>query len=143
MSFWHIMFGFRGRVRRLTYFGFGLLAFVLLAVPVAVGLMLAGEGEDVIGNLLIVVGLVIGGWSGLALMVKRLHDFGASGWWALAVYATYALPELTNTPALKLILSLIGLVVALVILFKRGTEGMNRFGPQPIGGGQFAVASTT
>ena len=54
---------------------------------------------------------------GLAVGARRLHDLDRTGWWLLL----YLLP-------------LIGWLVLLVFFVLRGTEGSNRFGPDPLGG---------
>lgn len=55
-------------------------------------------------------------WVGLALQIKRWHDRNKSGWWVL--------------------ISLVPLIGAIWFLvecgFLRGTEGPNRFGPDPL-----------
>lgn len=51
----------------------------------------------------------------LAVSVRRLHDVDASGWWVL----------------LSLI-PVIGAIALLVWVVARGTEGPNRFGPDPL-----------
>jgi uncharacterized membrane protein YhaH (DUF805 family) len=49
---------------------------------------------------------------GILLTIRRFHDMDASGWWTLTI-----------------IVPLANLVTFLVLLFKRGTDGPNRFGP--------------
>ena len=61
-------------------------------------------------------------WMSYAIMIKRLHDRDRKGWWVLTVLGT--------------IIGAIGLFVYLGFL--KGTEGANRFGPDPLaaeGGG--------
>jgi uncharacterized membrane protein YhaH (DUF805 family) len=50
-----------------------------------------------------------------AVMVRRLHDTNMSGWWAL----TSLIP-------------ILGGLLLLVPLVKKGTPGENRFGPDPL-----------
>jgi uncharacterized membrane protein YhaH (DUF805 family) len=55
-------------------------------------------------------------WPSLAIYTKRWHDRNKSGWWSLILF-----------------IPLIGGIWMLVELgFLRGTEGANRFGPDPI-----------
>jgi uncharacterized membrane protein YhaH (DUF805 family) len=55
-------------------------------------------------------------WPSLAVYTKRWHDRNKSGWWSLILFVP-----------------LIGSIWMLVELgFLRGTEGANRFGPDPI-----------
>lgn len=55
--------------------------------------------------------------SGYMLMIRRLHDVGLSGYYAL----------LSLVP-------LINLGLVLYLLFKQGTQGDNSYGPDPLGG---------
>lgn len=55
-------------------------------------------------------------WPSLAIYTKRWHDRNKSGWWSLIMFVP-----------------IIGGIWMLVELgFLRGTEGANRFGPDPI-----------
>jgi uncharacterized membrane protein YhaH (DUF805 family) len=55
-------------------------------------------------------------WPSLAIYTKRWHDRNKSGWWTLIIFVP-----------------LIGAIWMLIELgFLRGTEGANRFGPDPI-----------
>jgi uncharacterized membrane protein YhaH (DUF805 family) len=55
-------------------------------------------------------------WPALAIYTKRWHDRGKSGWWSLILFVP-----------------LIGSIWLLVELgFLRGTEGPNKYGPDPI-----------
>ena len=53
----------------------------------------------------------------LAVSVRRLHDTDRSGWFLLIV-----------------LIPLIGPIILLVLFAGRGTEGRNRFGPDPLAG---------
>ena len=64
---------------------------------------------------LIILGLLIL-WPAICLYAKRWHDRGKSGWWSLITFVP-----------------IIGSIWLLVELgFLRGTEGPNRFGPDPL-----------
>lgn len=52
----------------------------------------------------------------LAVMVRRLHDSDMSGWWFFIVF-----------------IPLFGMLFLLYLLIRRGTDGPNRFGPDPLG----------
>jgi uncharacterized membrane protein YhaH (DUF805 family) len=55
-------------------------------------------------------------WPALAIYTKRWHDRNKSGWWSLIIF-----------------IPIIGGIWMLIELgFLRGTEGANRFGPDPI-----------
>jgi uncharacterized membrane protein YhaH (DUF805 family) len=52
----------------------------------------------------------------IAIGVRRLHDIDRSGWWLLLNF-----------------IPLIGAIVLIIWFCSRGTEGANRFGPDPLG----------
>ena len=52
----------------------------------------------------------------LAVIFRRLHDIDRTGWWFLIVF------------------TVIGLIVLIYWHCLRGTNGPNRFGPDPLGG---------
>ena len=55
-------------------------------------------------------------WPSICLYAKRWHDRGKSGWWSLIIFVP-----------------IIGSIWFLVELgFLRGTDGPNRFGPDPL-----------
>jgi len=59
---------------------------------------------------------------GIAVGVRRLHDLDRSGWWLLLSF-----------------IPLIGAIVLIVWFCTKGTDGANRFGPDPLGAsGQFS-----
>ena len=98
-----------------------------------VGVMFAGA--IIAGTLDNVLGLTIGDlpygviyiiysialiWPVIVLYAKRWHDRDKSGWWTLIGFVP--------------VIGAIWLVVELGIL--RGTQGDNRFGPDPLGGNE-------
>jgi uncharacterized membrane protein YhaH (DUF805 family) len=54
---------------------------------------------------------------GLAVAIRRLHDLDRSGWWVLLSF-----------------IPLIGAIILIVWFCGKGTDGANRFGPDPLGG---------
>jgi uncharacterized membrane protein YhaH (DUF805 family) len=54
----------------------------------------------------------------LAVAVRRLHDVDRSGWWILLF-----------------LIPIIGAIVLIVWFCTQGTDGENRFGPDPLAGG--------
>lgn len=57
----------------------------------------------------------------IAVAVRRFHDQGKSGWWYLILAVLSLVPLLGLIPAIAL----------LVFMLTPGTEGDNRFGPDP------------
>ena len=70
-------------------------------------------------NFLVLVGIIFGieFLPTLAVSVRRFHDMNRTGWWVLIGLVPY-----------------IGSIVAFFWYMFPGTDGENRFGPNPLGG---------
>ena len=106
---------FNGRSRRKEYWMF-VLGVVILVVLLSIieGILgLSGMVGGVYGPLttLAMLGLLI---PGLAVQVRRFHDQDKSGWFVLLGF-----------------IPLLGGLVVLVFMCLSGTQGPNRFGPDP------------
>jgi uncharacterized membrane protein YhaH (DUF805 family) len=134
-----ILLGFRGRLSRAMLLMWGLPVFAIaLLVYAGIERLLAQviappRSEGIAG-----IAILALGFSPIApLLVKRLHDFGASGWWLLLAAA----PEIANSGALALglagsplgtaieYLSFAGGAGLAMIAAWPGTRGANRYGP--------------
>lgn len=109
----------QGRLGRVRYIGYSVaLGLLVNLLMVGWGLLAAvlSPGQD--NNWLALGGTVV--WVGLAMVasillaIQRLHDFNASGWWAVLNLVPFA-----------------NLVLYLVLLIMPGTQGPNRFGHPP------------
>ena len=110
---------FAGRARRSEYWWFTL--FVVLVQIVGCGLvMILASVADFLGIfammalVVVYVGLIV---PGIAVLVRRLHDTGRTGWWFWIM-----------------LVPMIGPIVLLVFLCLCGTEGDNAYGPDPLVG---------
>ena len=132
-------FDFTGRSRRMEFWMFALLnviVYVVLGILVF-GIMGAGGGfgdnidpnnpMSMYGEIFSGVGLLFVLWwlivliPGIAVGVRRLHDRDMSGWWYLGFVVASFIP-------------LVGIVAGLaflVLMVLPGTQGPNRFGPDP------------
>lgn len=123
--------GTTGRIRRKTYWLNGVLALFALAFVVNGLLEIARVGDD------IAVWLVIGlfAWPFIALMTKRLHDFGISAWWLpLGLLGIALLLMLAfGFSAWWLLGNFVGIwfLGMLVAGLIPSAHGANRFGPDP------------
>jgi uncharacterized membrane protein YhaH (DUF805 family) len=76
----------------------------------------------------------------LAVTARRLHDRNLSGWWMLAPYGAMLLALLMGIMNAGILAAASGLsafvlvILLLVWLILKGTDGPNRFGPDPLGG---------
>ena len=160
MSWRHYLFGLSGRITRLQYWRFALLSigFVLAGALVAMPYVLiehpnasdpskpvsaiaiatfAGEGVVVLAFL----------FANLAILAKRLHDRNKSVWWLLLFLAAppvlgqiaeelpsrFAAPPWV-APVVLLLAVAANLWGFVEIGLLRGTQGENRYGPDPLAG---------
>jgi uncharacterized membrane protein YhaH (DUF805 family) len=106
-----LLFSFKGRISRRSWWLWGAAVTIGMAMYLTVVLRVAGvtkEHTDLLVNLLLL-------WPALAISVKRWHDRDKPAWWALIAFV----------PVIGWIWVLIenGLL--------RGTDGANRFGDPP------------
>ena len=124
------VFSFHGRIGRLRYLGYCFAATLvgyLLLVPGGL-LLAAGEGKPLlqgVGALLVgvaYIGMIALTWG---YMVRRLNDLDRTGWLSLLM-----------------LVPLLNLILALYLIFARGNDGANRYGPAPVANppGMFLVA---
>lgn len=97
--FGHKLFSFEGRMNRAPY-----LKMELLILVIASFVSLSGTLAD--------LAFAAFGVLHISLSVRRLHDLDKSGWFAVL-----------------LLVPVVGLVLYLYLLVRKGTEGSNRFGP--------------
>lgn len=137
MTTYHALLGFEGRLNRLAYFGYTVLAAAFAIVAFLIAAAFVSFKSD-LGNIvaglggIVVFGLWV--WSGFALLVKRLHDLDMAGTHAIWIYLLSFASGLVQqeSPALAALLALAYVGVALWLLFAKGTTGPNRFGADPL-----------
>ena len=122
---------FSGRASRSEYWWFTLFFWLLLIVVGAVAGGIAGAAGAFNGNeatgmaiVFIPIGLVYLGMllPLISVGVRRLHDRDMSGWWFLGVVVAGQIP----------FVGFIASIAFLVITCLKGTDGPNRFGPDPL-----------
>lgn len=111
-SFVQRLVSIRGRVNRTTYALFMggniVAAIALAAIDEAIGTYNANADLGMLSSIWSLALL----WPGIATGVKRVHDWGTSGWLMLLA-----------------LVPLVNLIFALVLLLKRGNPGPNSYGP--------------
>ena len=163
MTLTQLLFSFKGRINRkpwwLSSLGAGFAASLLTAILEAVA---RSAGETIVNpvthqfeptgifGLAISLIALVNAWIAFALSVKRLHDRGRTGWWLLwqiliivvaviLIMVAITVPEeqglLWYALASAAILAAFAISVWLFVQigFLKGTEGPNRFGPDPLG----------
>ncbi len=112
---------FSGRARRKEFWFFVLFnLLVSLVLGIFDGLLGTARVGDDVGLLGAVYGLVVL-VPGIAVMVRRLHDIGRTGWWVLIGFVP-----------------LVGTIVLIVFAVLDSQPGSNAYGPNPKGGGETA-----
>ncbi|MEO6389020.1 MAG: DUF805 domain-containing protein [Croceibacterium sp.] len=106
---------FSGRSQRMEYWMYTLFIVVLSIVTNIVETVLGINGmvAGLYGPLTVLL-LLATLIPSIAVGIRRLHDTDRSGWWLLIV-----------------LVPIIGAIVLLVFYVMDGTEGSNRFGPDP------------
>lgn len=156
MNLVSLLFSFHGRINRLQYWlgnlattvgGFVLnFAAVLITAPSPAAAKASGGALTALTLGLVMLAM---GWCGLALQVKRFHDRGRSGYWALAPFAPTLMIAMavvggaaTNAPANVVIpqilpwfgiLMLISLWLFVDLGLLAGTDGPNKYDHTPPG----------
>ncbi|WP_066070632.1 DUF805 domain-containing protein [Neobacillus soli] len=99
---------FEGRARRKEYW-----MFYLFNAIAPIILLLLATASDSLAILLIIylLGTLI---PSLAVLVRRMHDIGKSGWWILINFVPF-----------------VGGIILLIITCTDSQEGANQYGPNP------------
>ncbi|MDE9449574.1 DUF805 domain-containing protein [Aliiroseovarius sp. Z3] len=117
---------FQGRAQRSEFWWFVLFVFVGQLVLGMIDSVLFGTVTTMEGGFQAETSTpILSGLFGLATLlpvisvtVRRLHDTDRSGWW----YWLALIP-------------LIGIIILIVWYASKGTDGANKYGPDPLGGG--------
>lgn len=143
MGFVWLLFSFKGRLNRARYL---VVELALLALWV-VGLFSFLVSSPEALSWVVAIPMI---WINTAVTAKRLHDRNRSGWWAVAVlvvnrlsYLYYGLffglsfgVDISTAREMLLVMLAVALSVlqtwiVIELFFLAGTDGPNRFGPDP------------
>ena len=107
-----MFFKTKGRLNRKRYVLRGcIISFIFM---ICTGIPSAMENTSLMAiGIILCIPLII---SGTMLSIRRCHDLNHSGYYVL----------LMGTPV-------IGMIISLLLLFKKGTDGSNQYGPDPLG----------
>jgi uncharacterized membrane protein YhaH (DUF805 family) len=111
------MFKTGGRANRAWYLWHIVLDDLAIITGVLVFILLSGLTDSMLFMLPAAGVLVAGVWAGVCITIKRLHDLNRPGWhWLLFMIPLY------------------NIYLAILLLFKKGTDGSNDFGSDPLAG---------
>lgn len=128
---------FSGRARRKEYGWFLVFNFIVGIIISVVDFLAFGDSDGFFSLIYALVVFI----PGLAVLVRRLHDFGKSGWFVLVIIFA---PTIALIVGLLFIqtskeLGMLFLIIALALffyfvflpIFKKGDEGENAYGSDP------------
>jgi uncharacterized membrane protein YhaH (DUF805 family) len=144
MDYARLLFSFKGRINRARFLVVQLTLLALwFMVWVKFSLQFASQWEPWVLSIAMI-------WINAATTVKRLHDRNRRGWWAVAIFVVNRLSyvyyglffgsyfgvDISTAGQLLLVmlvvaLSLLQTGVIIELFFLIGTDGANRFGPDP------------
>jgi len=143
MDYARYLFSFSGRINRARYLAIQL---ALLTVWFLFWIKSPFQQGEVLGWVVAIAMI----WINLATTAKRLHDRNRNGWWAVAVVVVNRLSflyyglffglsfgvDISIAEELLLVMGAVGLSVlqtwiVIELFFLTGTDGTNRFGPDP------------
>lgn len=138
---------FSGRASRSEYwwfFLFFMIAYLALIVVMMVfggGLAMLnpdpnnlGAGFGAVGIIfMILIGVFVLAMllPSIAVAVRRLHDRNMSGWWYLGMIVASIIP----------VVGFLAGIAFIVLMCLKGTDGPNKFGPDPLKGGDAEIFS--
>lgn len=103
-------FSTTGRLNRKPY--------ILRSILLSILAIICSALLDTATSILIIIGcigVIACVISGIMVTVRRLHDLNMSGWWYLLLWIPF-----------------VNFIFSLVLLFKKGTDGPNSYGPDPL-----------
>lgn len=106
---------FSGRAARSEFWWFNLFVVIVTIVLTGVDFIVFGL-QDLFSPLSDLFSLAVL-LPSLAVLARRLHDLDRSAWWMLLMFVP-----------------IVGWIILLIWNCTKGTDGPNRFGPDPLGG---------
>ena len=109
------LFALSGRRNRKSYFLYALFIFVVTLIVWGIAIAITSGSNSGVPMIIAYLISVILGISIWIVGAQRCRDFGWTGW---AIFLT--------------LIPFVGAIFAIAILFVPGTQGPNRFGPDPL-----------
>ncbi len=148
MDYVWLLFSFKGRINRARYLLVqGALLTFWFMLFVKLSIYFSPQWQALHFDWVVAITMI---WINATTTAKRLHDRNRSGWWAVAIfilnrlsYVYYGLffglafgVDISSAEELLLVMlavaiSLLQTWVIIELVFMMGTDGPNRFGPDP------------
>lgn len=119
---------FSGRASRSEYWWFMLFLFIVPIGFVAIGAATIDYSSATLSTISWIMFVIAGlfylamALPALSVLVRRFHDRNLSGWWYLASIVVGIIPYI----------GILASIAVFVITVLKGTEGDNKFGPDPL-----------
>ena len=134
-------FSFSGRVSRAGFWRDMLLLIACHILLGVIALLLVAHDYNIVSVILYVILSLVPHWNAHAVMAKRYHDLGRTGWWACSYWVALLLAGIIShlgvDNRIATLLWIIVLIKQFIELgFLKGTAGSNRFGEdtlKPVG----------
>lgn len=115
MSIQSVLLSYDGRINRSDFWLKGILPLVVISFIAGIAVVVSALITPVLSVVVYLVFIPLDIWIYYAIVAKRFHDRGKSGWWGLVNF-----------------IPLIGpLWIIVECGFMEGTDGDNAFGPKP------------
>ena len=137
-----------GRINRAEYFGRTLTYSLLGGLAIVLGTMLYFRAIFQENDIMLIGACLFGlfyiwmSWRLMTTYVKRLHDLGWGGWLSIFIicysfsgllgFSEKASNFVIDNENFFLILEVIAGILSLILLFKKGTTGINKYGKDPL-----------
>lgn len=130
-----IFFKTEGRIARLPFFGYNIMASLSAFAIVLLGFYMLDKNTavNIVAISLMLGAIVAASWANVVLVMKRLKDINYSPYLVIPIMACNIFGSVIQTaaPELSLALSLAVIIAYLFLLFVPGTNGDNQYGEQP------------
>lgn len=129
-------FFLRGRAGRWEWFLTNIFPMVLGIIAA----FILGLFKGIIGDIFAIISIpvfIVAIWAVIAVTIRRLHDLGFSGWWAIPFFLLVPLRAIVVPLSqaghtwIFWLWMVLGIGIFLVLLFCPGNKGENRYGLPP------------
>ena len=111
-----VLLSYDGRITRSDFWIKGVLVLIALSIVAGIVATILASVAYIVGLIFILAFAAVGTWMDFAIIAKRFHDRGKSGWWGLVFLIPFGI-------------GLVWIIVECGIL--EGNPDENAYGPKP------------